>query len=91
MESQKKRGVFQVNCPICHAILWVDPLTQGVIKSEKGKKKKDSLDDLLLKEKKRVKAFDRKFEATAELEKKKREKLSLEFEKALSDVEEEKE
>ncbi|MFB0564807.1 MAG: hypothetical protein ACETWK_03930 [Candidatus Aminicenantaceae bacterium] len=87
MKSQKKE-VFQINCPTCHSILWVDALTKEVIKSERGKKKKDTLDDLLLKEKKRVDAFERKFEATAELEKKKREKIEKNFEKALTEFEE---
>jgi hypothetical protein len=52
---------------------------------KRGGKKKESLDELLLKEKKRTEEFERKFEATAELEKKKLEKAKEKFKKALSD------
>jgi hypothetical protein len=60
-----------------------------VIKTEKGKRKTESLDELLLKEKKRKSRFERKFEATAELEKKRREKVKEKVEKALSEYDKE--
>ena len=55
MESVKKKDrVFQILCPCCQSLLWVDSVTQEVVQSEKGAgKKKKSLDDLLMKEKKR--------------------------------------
>ena len=83
MDKSEKKKVFQINCPICRSVLWVDPVTEEVIKSEKGKKEKKSLDDLLKKEKKRIGEFERKFEATAELEKNKLKKTKEKFEKAL--------
>lgn len=83
-EKEHTEGVFSVVCPCCQAIVWVDSSTQGVVKFEKdGGKKKESLDDLLLRERKRTSEFGRKFEATAELEKKKKEKAKEKFEKAL--------
>jgi len=88
-KKQKKPRVFQVKCSCCNASLWIDPETQEVIKSEKGKKKKGSLDELLIKEKKRKSEFDRKFEATAQLEKERWKKAQEKFEKALTDVEKE--
>jgi len=86
MEKTKEKGkVFQIVCPCCESLLWVDAVTREVIQMEKrGGKKKESLDELLLKEKKRTEEFERKFEATAELEKKKLEKAKEKFKKALS-------
>ncbi len=89
MKAVAKKGVFSVDCPHCHSVLWVDSQTQEVIKTEKGKRKTESLDELLLKEKKRKGEFERKFEATAELEKKRREKLKEKVEKALSEYDKE--
>jgi hypothetical protein len=80
-----KKDVFEVVCPGCRAALWVDAASRTVIKSEKGAgQEKSSLDDLLVKEKKRRDGFERKFEATAELEKEKQEKAREKFDKALS-------
>lgn len=89
MVKKKEKGkVFQILCPCCESFLWVDPVTREVIQMEKrGGKKKESLDELLLKEKKRTEEFERKFEATAELEKKKLEKAKEKFKKAFSDFE----
>lgn len=90
MESKKKKGVFQVVCPCCHSLLWLDPVSQEVIQSKKGGgKKKQTLDDLLVKEKKRKSAFERRFEATAELEKERKKKAEEGFRKALSKAEKE--
>ena len=90
MNSRKKKGeVFQLSCPCCHSLLWVDPLAGKVMQFEKKAKAKGSLEDLLLKERKKRQEFERKFEATAELEKKKRKKAQERFEKALTRVEKE--
>jgi len=89
MKATDKKEVFSVDCPHCHSVLWIDSQTQDVIKSEKGKRKTESLEELLWKEKKRKSEFERKFEATAELEKKRREKVKEKVEKALSEYEKE--
>ncbi len=91
MENVKeKEQVFQVLCPCCQSILWIDPVTQELIQFEKkGGKKKESLEELLLKEKKRKSGFERKFEATAELERKRLKKAEEGFKKALTEFEEE--
>lgn len=89
MNKSDKKKVFQINCPRCRAVLWIDSLTEEVIKSEKGVRKKDSLEELLIKEKKRISEFDRKFEATAELERKRMKKTKEKFEKALSEFDKE--
>jgi hypothetical protein len=82
--EEKNKNLVRVSCPGCSTILWVDPVTQAVVKSEKGRKKKGSLDELLLKEKKKKEAVDRRFETTAELEKKKRKAAEDQFAKAFS-------
>jgi phage FluMu protein Com len=83
-KAKAKEDVIQVVCPHCRTVLWIDSKTEEVIKTEKAGKEKKSLDDLLLKEKKRQEEFGRKFELTAELEKKKHEKAEELFRKGLS-------
>ncbi len=80
-----KPDVFEIVCPHCHTTIWVDSATRSVIRSEKGAAKpKSSLDELLDKEHKRRSEFEQKFEATAQLEKQKKEKAKEKFEKALA-------
>jgi len=86
--SNDREKTFEVTCPCCQAILWVDALARSVIKSEKAARKKESLDDLLLKEKKKKEAFESKFEATAEIERQKRQKAKEKFEKAFDNLDE---
>jgi len=68
----------------------VDGKTGAVIKSEKAPKKKNSLDDLLLKEKVKAEGMGRKLEATFELQKKKHDEAEEKFKHALEHPEEEK-
>jgi len=83
-EEQEK--VFEVVCPCCQAVIWVDGRTGGVVKSERTAKKKESLDDLLIREKKKKDGFATKFEATADLEKKKRELAKEKFARAFGNI-----
>ena len=75
--------MFKVLCPCCEATLWVDAATESVIRSERAAKKKSSLDDLLLKEKKKAEGMDHKLEATFELQKKKHDDAEARFKSAL--------
>ena len=86
-ETESK--VTQILCPCCQATLWYDPVTAEVIKSEKEKKKKSSLDDLLAKEKKKKNDIDRRFTSTAELEKEKRKEALKKFKKAFTKLDKE--
>jgi hypothetical protein len=61
-------------------------VSQKIVKSEKSKKKKGTLDELLEKEKKRKSEFDRKFEATAELEREKKKKAQERFTEILTKI-----
>ena len=85
---KEKDDVFQVNCPGCGLVLWIDPQTREVIKSERPKKKKGSLDDLLIKEKKKKEEADLRFTSTAELAKKKKQVAQERFEKAFGKLKE---
>jgi hypothetical protein len=78
--------IFDLECPVCHSSLWIDPKIKKAVKSEKAAKKKGSLDDLLMKEKEKKGEFDRKFEATAELEKEKKKKAQEKFLKAFDNI-----
>ena len=84
MSEQDKDQFFKLVCPCCQTAIWVDAAGRSIAKTEKGEKKKSSLDDLLDKEKKRQEEFGRKFEVTAELTKKKHDLAEEMFQKALS-------
>jgi uncharacterized Zn finger protein (UPF0148 family) len=86
--STEKDKAFEVICPCCQATLWVDPSARSVVKSEKAARKKASLDELLLKVKKKQEGFETKFQATAEIEKQKRQKAKEKFEKAFDHLDE---
>jgi hypothetical protein len=85
-DTHDKSRVFQVVCPCCEATLWVDGESRSVLQSEKAKRKKGSLDDLLAKEKKRTEEFGRKFDSTFELQQKKLEKADEKFRAALTGI-----
>lgn len=87
-KSRTHSQVYQLQCPCCRSLLWIDPVTKKALKFEKAKKKKGSLDDLLLKEIEKKKELDRKFEATTELEEERRKKAKEKFLKALEDIDE---
>jgi hypothetical protein len=87
--KKEKTKVFVVSCPGCQSSLWIDPATEAIIRSEKGQKKRGSLDELLVKEKKRKSAFTHKFEATAALEKEKKKKAQEKFKEAFSKMDSE--
>ena len=86
-EPKDDSHVFPVVCPCCDATVWIDVETRAVLRSEKAKKKKGSLDDLVVSEHKRQSEFDRKFDATFELQREKHVKADELFKKALEKAE----
>ena len=74
--------VFEIVCPHCQTVIWVDGENRRVLKTEKAAKKKESLDELLLKEKQKKDGMATKFEATAALEQEKMKKAREKFDKA---------
>ncbi|MFC2158819.1 hypothetical protein ACFLT9_13380 [Acidobacteriota bacterium] len=87
--AEKKKKIFPLECPICHATHWVDPVTQKILRTERAKRKKGNLDDMLTKEKERKSEFERKFEATAALQKEKYEQAKEKFKKAFDTIDDE--
>jgi len=88
-DTKKRSDVFEILCPCCQSALWIDPVNREVIQFERGQKKKGSLEELLIKEKEKKAGFERKFQATAELEKKRRKKVKEKFEKAFTEIDQE--
>lgn len=86
-DNKDESHVFSAVCPCCGATLWIDGQTRSVLRSEKGKKAKGSLDDMLVKEKERQNGFGRKFDATFELQKERHAKADELFHKALEKAE----
>ncbi len=87
--AEESKKVFRIECPGCRNVLWIDPVTHKVIRAEKGKHKKGSLDELLVQEKKKREEFERKFEATSEMQRERKQKAREIFEKALSNIDKE--
>ena len=90
----KEENIFKIKCPHCKVELWVDAISKRVIKLERiSSKQEKSLDELIFKEKERIQEFDRKFEASFELQKAKKEeierKLKDQFQKVTSEIDEE--
>lgn len=77
-------NVFEIVCPHCGTVIWVDGANRNVLKTERPVRKKESLDDLLTREKTKRDGMASKFEATASLEKQKKDKARDAFEKAFS-------
>jgi uncharacterized Zn finger protein (UPF0148 family) len=83
------KKVFQVVCPCCETTIWVDSESREVLQSERAKKKKGSLDDLVSREVKRTEEMGRKFDATFELHEQKKQKADEKFRQALEKAEKE--
>jgi len=83
------KKVFQLVCPSCGTTIWVDSETREVLQTERAKKKKSSLDDLVSKETKRAEDMGRKFDATFELQAQKKQKADEKFRQALEKAEKE--
>lgn len=87
MSKSEEKNVFDIVCPVCSSILWVDSQTGTVVRKEKGAvKKKTSFDSLLLREKKKKEEADRRFAATSEMEKERRKKAMNMYRKAFKNI-----
>jgi len=91
VDDMKEDKIFKVKCPHCNVELWIDSVGKKVIKFERIRTKDSkSLDELIFKEKERIQEFDRKFEASFELQKAKKEeiekKLKSQFQKVVSEI-----
>ena len=79
-------NIIEIECPECHANLWIDVDTKTVIQHKKTKKKAfESFDDLLLKEKEKKQKVDERFLMAKDLEEAKRKKAEEIFKKSFED------
>ncbi len=81
--DKKDSIVFKAECPCCGSLLWIDTTNKEVIRFDRKKKKKGSLDELLLKERKRKAGFEARFESTAELARERQKEAQKKYKEAL--------
>jgi len=81
-DERNDDSVFEITCPHCGTVIWVDGENRTVLKTERAARKKESLDDLLAREKTKRDGMATKFEATASLEKQKKDRARDAFDKA---------
>jgi hypothetical protein len=85
--KQKDSKVFKVECPCCGSLLWIDSTHKVAIKYDKKRKKKGTLDDLILKERKRRAGFETRLESTAELARERQKEAQKRYKEALNQLE----
>jgi len=79
-------NIIEVECPSCHASLWVDTERREVVQHKKSPKKiHSSLEELLNKEKEKKEKFDERFIQADQLAKAKKKKAEELFEKSLTE------
>jgi len=79
-------NLIEVQCPICHASLWVNAETKQVIQHKRSEKKvHSSFEDLLTKEKQKKEAVDERFSQAKSLEQAKKKKAAEFFEQTIKE------
>jgi len=77
---------IEIQCPICHASLWVDAEAKQVIQHKRSEKKvHSSFEDLLTREKQKKEAVDERFSQAKSLEQAKKKKAAEFFEKTIKE------
>jgi hypothetical protein len=80
--------LIEVECPHCHARLWVDTEAQEVVKHEKSEKKThSSFEDLLSREKQKKEKVEERFSQAKSLEAAKKKKAEELFSQSLKEKE----
>ncbi|HNX97284.1 MAG TPA: hypothetical protein PKK12_06350 [Candidatus Aminicenantes bacterium] len=78
--------LFQVECPCCHAMLWVDPSTRTVAQHKRSEKKvHSSLEELLEKESAKREKTDERFLQAKKLDEAKKQQAEQLFHQSLKD------
>jgi len=79
-------AIIEVECPHCHAALWVDTERQAVVQHKRSEKKvHSSFEDLLQKEKLKKEKVDERFVQAKELKEAKKQKAEEIFQRSLKD------
>lgn len=77
-------NLIELECPECHAALWVDLDRKIVVQHKKTtKKNSSSFDDLLVQEKKKKETVEERFLMARDLEEAKRKKAEEIFKKSM--------
>jgi hypothetical protein len=79
-------NLIEINCPVCHASLWVDADKKNVVQHKKSERKVvSSFEELLNKEKKKKEAVDERFSQAKSLEQAKKKKAADFFEQTIKE------
>jgi Zn-finger nucleic acid-binding protein len=78
--------MIEIECPICHANLWVDAEKKNVVQHKRSEKKNlTSFEELLNKEKQKKEAVDERFSQAQSLEQAKKKKAAEFFEQTIKE------
>ncbi len=79
-------NLIEIQCPICHANLWVDIEKKKVVQHKRSERKTvSSFDELLTKEKQKKEAVDERFSQAKSLEQAKKKKAAEFFEQTIKE------
>ena len=78
--------LIEIECPVCHASLWVDAEKKNVVQHKRSEKKQlSSFEELLNKEKLKKEAVDERFSQAQSLEQAKKKKAAEFFEQTIKE------
>ena len=78
--------MIEIECPVCHANLWVDAEKKNVVQHKRSEKKQlSSFEELLNKEKQKKEAVDERFSQAQSLEQAKKKKAAEFFEQTIKE------
>jgi Zn-finger nucleic acid-binding protein len=78
--------MIEIECPVCHANLWVDADKKNVVQHKRSEKKNlSSFEELLNKEKQKKEAVDERFSQAQSLEQAKKKKAAEFFEQTIKE------
>ncbi len=78
--------LIEIECPVCHASLWVDAEKKTVVQHKRSEKKQlSSFEELLNKEKQKKEAVDERFSQARSLEQAKKKKAAEFFEQTIKE------
>ncbi len=79
-------SLIEIQCPVCHASLWVDTAAKQVVQHKRSEKKvHSSFEDLLDKEKRKKEAVEERFSQAKSLEQAKKKKAAEFFEQTIKE------
>jgi hypothetical protein len=79
-------GLFEIKCPMCKGTLWIDPASGKVVDHKSVDQQKVNFDEFL-KDQKKGKAWDDKFQKAKEEEARRKAEIEMKFKKAKEDIE----